>query len=94
MTRGDAVMLEHSDVMLVNVHYPEACAGRPCTVHNRTDHHMRSFPQHWCDDRGLMERICPHGVGHPDPDGPYLPESSMWVHGCDGCCMVPSGGAR
>lgn len=29
-----------------------------------------------------MERICPHGVGHPDPDDTN-PDT---VHGCDGCC--------
>lgn len=75
--------LEHSTQLLFNTHDPSACSGRPCTIHNRTDHHMRAFPQHWRYDRGLMERICPHGVGHPDPDSP--PGTDM-VHGCDGCC--------
>lgn len=34
-----------------------------------------------------MERICKHGIGHPDPDD--LKVQSSWaegVHGCDGCC--------
>lgn len=77
--------LEHSRQVVTNVHAPEQCAGRPCPIHNPSDHHMRSFPQHWRDDRGLMERICPHGVGHPDPDG----LESHGVHGCDGCCRKP-----
>jgi hypothetical protein len=55
---------------------------------------MRSFPQHWRDDRGIIERICPHGVGHPDPDAlPYLDRvlgtqkaGTEMQHGCDGCC--------
>jgi hypothetical protein len=34
-----------------------------------------------------MERICPHGVGHPDPDDVFATDT---VHGCDGCCTPPS----
>ena len=34
-------------------------------------------------DRRIMERICPHGVGHPDPDDVLNQDR---VHGCDGCC--------
>lgn len=75
--------LEHChDVLLCRVHASAACAGRPCPLHNRTDHHMRGFPQHYREDRGFMERICPHGVGHPDPDCIRADP----VHGCDGCC--------
>lgn len=60
---------------------------------------MRAWPLNWRSDRRLMERICPHGVGHPDPDhlahvarvpfkdGQY---DSDGTHGCDGCCQ-PSG---
>ena len=42
----------------------------------------------------LMERICPHGIGHPDPD--HLSHTERVhgleamlieaIHGCDGCC--------
>ena len=61
--------LEHSTVVLYNVHDSALCQGRPCAIHNLTDHSMRSFPQHFREDRGIMERICPdHGIGHPDPD--------------------------
>ena len=78
--------LEHSDVM-VHCHSPEKCKGGVCTLHNRTNHPMRSFPQHWRDDRGIMERICPHGVGHPDPDDKRITKGTdSGVHGCDGCC--------
>ena len=34
-----------------------------------------------------MERTCPHGVGHPDPDSPWAHDSHEWIHGCDGCCL-------
>jgi len=75
--------LEHSTTTLLGVHDPSLCEGRPCTIHHRTDHHMRAWPQNWRADRGMMERICPHGVGHPDPD--ERPGINM-IHGCDGCC--------
>ena len=82
----DLVTLENSDVQLYT--HPEfACSGQYCTIHKRSDHSMRSFPQHWRIDRAIMERICPHGVGHPDPDEYRLMHSDYEkVHGCDGCC--------
>lgn len=73
-----------------NVHDKMQCQGRQCPVHNLTEHSMREFPQHFRFDNGLMERICPHGIGHPDPDAlPFFEERGMAymsVHGCDGCC--------
>jgi hypothetical protein len=77
----DLATLEHSLAVLI-AHAPSVCAGQPCALHNRTDHHMRAFPQHWRADRGIIERICPHGVGHPDPDDKWADDG----HGCDGCC--------
>lgn len=85
--------LEHSSEELVT-HPPDACNGGVCCIHNPSDHSMRSFRQHWRDDRGLMERICPHGIGHPDPDDlawiakerGYEAAGVEAVHGCDGCC--------
>lgn len=82
LVNGPAVYALEGGELIYNVHPQDACAGRPCCVHNPSDHHMRSWPQHWRGDRGLMERICPHGVGHPDPDD-INPDD---VHGCDGCC--------
>lgn len=64
------------------VHPWSVCHGRACVIHAPSDHSMRDFPTHWRSDRGMMERICPHGVGHPDPDDP----SDDRTHGCDGCC--------
>jgi hypothetical protein len=77
-----------------NVHHPSACEGRPCVMHHPSDHSMINFPTHWREDRGIMERICPHGIGHPDPDGLAYIEMAMGpkiaraegIHGCDGCC--------
>lgn len=55
---------------------------------------MKDWPTLWRGDRQLMERICPHGIGHPDPDhlafiakidGPDEARTES-IHGCDGCC--------
>jgi hypothetical protein len=77
------------------VHARNADCDEGCVIHNPSDHPMRNFPTHWRGDRGLMERICPHGVGHPDPDDlaykrrmrgdGYVHAES--VHGCCGCCV-------
>lgn len=80
--------------VLVNVHEPEDCAGEFCWIHNPSDHVMRAFPVHWRSDRSLAERICPHGIGHPDPDHIDWvervrgPDTAYYeaIHGCDGCC--------
>lgn len=58
---------------------------RHCPIHRQSAHARSIGPQHWRDDRGIMERVCAHGVGHPDPDA-LIPEW-MGVHGCDGCCI-------
>lgn len=84
---------------LVNVHDRARCAGHPCCVHNPSEHHMYGWRQHWRSDRGLMERLCAHGIGHPDPDHVafvrrVLGDELAWehgVHGCDGCCAPPGG---
>lgn len=75
------VQLEHA-IEWLQCHLDTECLGEYCTMHNRSDHSMRSFPQNWRSDRGIMERICPHGIGHVDPD--EVTEDR--VHGCDGCC--------
>lgn len=55
---------------------------------------MREWPQLWRDDRLLMERICPCGIGHPDPDhiafirrvAGVQRAGAEGVHGCCGHC--------
>ena len=71
-----------SNGVIRNVHSPSVCAGEFCCIHNPSNHHMAEWPQAWREDRYLMERICPHGIGHPDPDD-LNPDIT---HGCDGCC--------
>ena len=82
----NTIPMEHTNVIIGLTHAPDECKGQYCTLHNRSDHSMRSFPQHFRWDRMLMERICPHGVGHPDFDEIDLDLNARGVHGCDGCC--------
>jgi hypothetical protein len=72
----------------------ENCQTYGCVIHNPSKHPMSDFPLHWRYDVKLMERICPHGVGHPDPDAIEFTRRSIGAetarvranHGCDGCC--------
>lgn len=85
----EPVLLENTDRKIM-AHASGECSGTLCPIHKRTDHHMRSWPQLWREDRKIMERTCPHGVGHPDPDDPrcFGPHTNGYeaLHGCDGCC--------
>lgn len=74
--------LEHSDDNLVNTHSEGQCFGEFCTIHNRSAHQLRGWPQYWRDDRKIMERVSPFGCNCPDPDSPWAPTSYEWVHGC------------
>lgn len=78
----------------LTTHPASVCVGEACCVHNPSDHPLREAHLHWRSDRGLMERICDHGIGHPDPDDLAYKErtdpgydSAVGVHGCDGCCV-------
>lgn len=85
---------------LYNVHSSVACQPGPCAVHNPSPTHMSGWPQHWRADRRMIERVCPHGIDHPDPD-----QLAFWakchgtpaadllgLHTCDGCCLPPATG--
>lgn len=80
---------------VLKTHPASACADDPaCCIHKPSDHPLKDAPMNWRGDRGLMERICDHGVGHPDPDDLAYKartkgERSAYfegIHGCDGCC--------
>jgi hypothetical protein len=77
----------------MKTHDDTQCSGQFCCIHNPSDHHMRGWPMLWRSDTGVMERTCPHGVGHPDPDdvahNMRIGRGYKAVHGCDGCCIPP-----
>lgn len=64
----------------------------PCNIHRPSEHGMRGWPQ-LLRETGLTERLCEHGVGHPDPDSAAYfnrllnhPPGTWETHGCDSCC--------
>lgn len=78
----------------LKVHNKEKCKHTHCPIHNPSDHCMVDWPTHYRDDRGIMERICIHGTGHPDPDDWKIQNGKDdGIHGCCGCCenLVYSG---
>ena len=85
---ADRVKLENTAIWL-RCHDEDTCWGTVCSLHNRTPHHMRDWRQDWRADRYMMERVCEHGVGHPDPDDySLLSGKDSGTHGCDGCCRL------
>lgn len=93
--REDGAVLVHNkhcaSFIMHNVHSADACAGEPCVIHNPSHHRMSDFDL-ILRESTLMERACPHGVGHPDPDSLHYfmkvhPNWRMDSHGCDGCCL-------
>lgn len=94
---------ERNEELDLWVHAAGTCLGSNCCIHNPSDHPLKDAPKNWRSDRGLMERICEHGVGHPDPDdlayhrfveanSDYDEDESSWrgVHGCcaERCCST------
>lgn len=90
---------EVTDTLIYNVHDRFSCVT-PCVIHAPSGHEMQQWPLIWRDDRMLFERLCGHGIGHPDPDQRPLwrrrvqegywdreDAAAMEVHGCDGCCV-------
>lgn len=81
----------------MDVHAEEdECREFGCVIHNPSDHPLKDAPTHWRVagpwdiNPSHMERICEHGVGHPDPDSVAYRirhgQDGLEVHGCDGCC--------
>ncbi len=82
---------------VLQTHGPSQCSGEFCSIHNPSDHPLRNARLNWRGDRGFMERICEHGIGHPDPDGldhlkrtlgDRYKQYAFGIHGCDGCCRM------
>lgn len=84
----------------LRVHEANEDCANGCCIHNPSQHSLKDAPLVWrvagpFDFKpSHMERMCVHGVGHPDPDAlAYLHRSGeqslsdvLATHGCDGCC--------
>lgn len=70
----------------LRVHDGDRCVP-PCAIHAPSDHPLVNARRLYRLDVGLMERVCEHGIGHPDPDDVELwLGAASGVHSCDGCC--------
>lgn len=66
--------------------------GPGCAGDHPGEHHMGRWPLVWRPRLGYCDRICPHDVGHPDPDDVVRAQAVGGVdteHACDGCCIAP-----
>ncbi len=92
--------VEYESTGGIGHHLEENCDGpvgsvNHCPFHNPSKHVMVDWPMSLRETM-LIERVCEHGVGHPDPDSAaYFDrvnghKPGTWsVHGCDGCCWEP-----
>ena len=91
-SRWDADGVPTAWIIMHQVHTETEACQDGCVIHHPLDHHMRHWRLIWRSDRGIFERLCEHGVGHPDPSqGPYwtrMGQDWQWVHGC---CMDDDG---
>lgn len=86
--------IEMADAILVggqilkSVHDGSVCAGRPCPIHNISDHSLKYAVQRWNSEKGCVERQCDHMKWHPDPDDITIHTE----HKCCGqrCCNGPT----
>ncbi len=74
------------DTTPLRTHGPLRC--RPaCPIHWPSGHAQETWPQGWDPDKGVMTRLCGHGVHHPDPDDQQVRlHPDLAEHDCDGCC--------
>ena len=86
----------------VMIHPLDWCKGEWCPFDSPSFHHMVRWQKVIRMDKGdIVERTCPHGIGHPDPDSAHWALSGghsvtadtdayqYLLHGCDGCCRPP-----
>jgi hypothetical protein len=93
---GYLTMLEESPdsgavFRLGNTHQPSQCSDHPCVIHNTGSlHPLTMEPAFWNAEQGCIERVCYHGVHHPDRDDEAyyisMGHGSRDHDDCDGCC--------
>lgn len=76
---------------VIYIHNKKNCKGRGCPVHHPSDHEMKKWPMSWNLQVLSMERVCEHGIRHPDPDDYKFRQDNQidipdHAKDCDGCC--------
>lgn len=88
IVHGKLMEMSRFSGYLVSHHVREVCQA-PCPIHAPSQHGMVDWPLYWRSDFGMFERLCPHGIGHWDPDSLAFTGVHA-IHGCDGCCKKVS----
>jgi hypothetical protein len=87
MTETENHLLE-SGQMLTNVHPRLECIGEWCPIHRPMPGPWSNWPRLWRDDRGIMERVCPCGIGHPVAEMyQWALENGQGFNLVHGCCL-------
>lgn len=74
---------------LLSTHDRLRCVWKWCVIHSPMPGPWDGWPTHWRTDRRIMERMCPHGVGHPAAEEYMIHAEGALIHGCDGCECHP-----
>lgn len=77
----------------MRVHRAQDCVISPeapwCVIHKPMPGPWSTWRTHWRADRRIMERVCPHGVGHPAAEYYLYATRPHLDHGCDTCVCCP-----
>lgn len=71
-------------------HIRANCSGG-CCLHGTSRYASCKMPRQWRNEKGILEHVCPHDVGHPCRAGLDYAEvmgqhHDGGIHDCDGCC--------
>lgn len=86
----DRIVHGGRDIGRLRTHPPEECASEKCDIHRRPEKFW-GLTLLWRYDRGIVEQVCEHGIGHPSPSEHVFQTKrgtlAELVHGCCGeCC--------
>lgn len=82
------------EIYVLRTHEEDESCEEGCVIHHPSDtvQNRENWPYNWRGDRGIMERICEHGIGHPDWDSARhferIGQSWQNIHGCCGICCT------
>lgn len=77
---------------VIQTHTRGECIGHWCAIHQPMPGPWATWPRFWREDRRILERICPCGIGHPVAEmytwatatghGETLAHTCCFIHPC------------
>lgn len=75
----------------IQCHERTECLGQWCAIHQPMPGPWAEWPRLWHNEHNIMERTCPHGIGHPVAEmyDFYIDNGRAFdlVHGCCSECV-------